>query len=451
MCRISRQPLQSGGRRRLFVALAALLFLVALRSLPAVAATPLQHSDSTLIESILFIGNDRTRAEILTREMQLREGDPFDPRIAEQDRQRIENLGLFTRVELELLPGAGGVILLYILSERWYLFPYPLLFIHDRDWSKLSYGAALRHDNFRGRAVTVNTSFWLGYNPSVSLSYTNPWIHSSHRLAFTAQFVYNQVENLSPFLSDFTEKHLGAAVGLSKRLGSDTRVGVGAGYREIHLPPELGLTRSAGGIDRIGQLSASINYDSRDYSPWPGRGWYADGGVALKLVFSGSDYLFAAGDVRRYQPLPGGGSLAARLRIDWSRGRVPLYNLLYLGYSERVRGHFREVVEGDGRMVAGAELRWPLLKRRFFNLAGADQGDGYANYFRNLPFALHATLFYDAGLIADGGWSRAEQRRLGGFGAGLAVQLPYVELLRFERAWDLAGRGEYIIDMKVWF
>ena len=449
MCRISRQPLQSGGRRRLFVALAALLFLVALRSLPAVAATPLQHSDSTLIESILFIGNDRTRAEILTREMQLREGDPFDPRIAEQDRQRIENLGLFTRVELELLPGAGGVILLYILSERWYLFPYPLLFIHDRDWSKLSYGAALRHDNFRGRAVTVNTSFWLGYNPSVSLSYTNPWIHSSHRLAFMAQFVYNQVENLSPFLSDFTEKHLGAAVGLSKRLGSDTRVGVGAGYREIHLPPELGLTRSAGGIDRIGQLSASINYDSRDYSPWPGRGWYADGGVALKLVFSGSDYLFAAGDVRRYQPLPGGGSLAARLRIDWSRGRVPLYNLLYLGYSERVRGHFREVVEGDGRMVAGAELRWPLLKRRFFHLVG--EGEGYTGYFRNLPFALHATLFYDAGLIASGGWSRAQQRRLGGYGAGLAVQLPYVELIRFERAWDLAGRGEYIIDMKVWF
>jgi len=89
------------------------------------------------------------------------------------------------------------------------------------------------------------------------------------------------------------------------------------------------------------------------------------------------------------------------------------------------------------------------LKRRYFNLT--DEDEGYLDYFRNLPFALHAELFYDAGLIAVGSWSRAEQRRLGGFGAGLALQLPYVELLRFERAWNLAGRGEYIIDMKVWF
>jgi len=448
---IRSEPVRTGGHRRTepAAALALLLILLAFLSAPAPAALPLQSPDSTLIESILFVGNDHTHEEILTREMRLREGDPYDARAAEEDRQRIENLGLFTRVELQLLPGAGGVVLLYILSERWYVFPYPLLFIHDRDWSKFSYGAAVRHDNFRGRAVTVSGNFWLGYNPSASLSYTNPWIHSRHRLALNAQLNYSHVENLSPAVSDFTERHLSAAVSLGKRLGSDTRVSAGLGYREVHLPPELELTRSAGGTDRIGQISAAVNYDSRDYSPWPGRGWYADAGVALKLVAAESDYLFVVGDVRRYQPLPGGGILAGRLRVDWSSGRLPLYNRLYLGYSERVRGHFNEVVEGDGRVVAGAALRWPLLKRRYFNLT--DEDEGYLDYFRNLPFALHAELFYDAGLIAGGSWSRAEQRRLGGFGAGLALQLPYVELLRFERAWNLAGRGEYIIDMKVWF
>jgi outer membrane protein assembly factor BamA len=404
-------------------------------------------ADSTLIETILFVGNDRTREEILMREMQLRAGDPFDARIAEEDRQRIENLQLFTRVELEVLPSSNGVILLYLLSERWYLFPYPLLFIHDRDWSKLSYGAGLRHENFRGRDISFSGSFWLGYNPSVNISYFDPWIHGRYRLALSAQAFYSETENLSPDYNGFIERHTGVSFGLSKRFGYYTRAGVSAGYQAVRLPAELGLTRSADGVDLITQLSASFSYDDRDYSAYPRRGWYLDSGVALKLVAAASDYLFAAFELRRYQPLPGGMILAGRTRIDWSSGRVPIHNRLYIGYSERIRGHFSEVLEGEGRLLAGAELRWPIIRQRFYNLVE----EGKSGYLRNLPFALHGALFYDAGLMAGEAWSRGTLRRRGGFGTGLAVQLPYVELLRFERAWDLAGRGEYIFDMKVWF
>lgn len=404
-------------------------------------------ADSTLIETILFVGNDHTREEILTREMQQRAGDPFDPRLAEADRRRIENLQLFTRVELQVLPSASGVILLYLLSERWYLFPYPLLFIHDRDWSKLSYGAGLRHENFRGRNINLLANFWLGYNPSLNLAYTNPWIHGRHRLAFSAQASWSRTENLSPRFNGFSERHAGLQAGLSKRFGLYTRVGAGMGYQEVRLPPGLQLTRSAGGIDRITHFSVGFNRDTRDYSAYPRHGWYLDAGLSLKLLAGTSDYGFAALDLRRYQPLPGGGLLAGRLRADLSRGRIPVHNLLYLGYSERVRGHFSEVLEGEERLLASAELRWPIIRQRFFDLVPEDR----LGYLRNLPFALHGAIFYDAGVIAGRSWARPEQRRRGGFGAGLAVQLPYVELMRFERAWNLAGRGEYLIDMKVWF
>ncbi|HNW59332.1 MAG TPA: BamA/TamA family outer membrane protein [bacterium] len=408
---------------------------------------PAPAADSALIATILFIGNDHTREEILVREMQQRAGDPFDPRIAEADRQRIENLRLFTRVELQVLPGADGVTLLYLVNERWYLFPYPLLFIHDRDWSKLSYGAGARHENFRGRNITLLGNFWLGYDPAVNLTYSNPWIHSRHRLAFSAQASWSRNENLSPRYNGFKERHAGLLFGLSKRFGYYTRASVGAGYREVRLPPELGLTRSAAGLDRIAQFSAGFTYDNRDYSAYPRHGWFVDAGVSLRRVAAASDYLFAACDLRRYQPLPGGGILAGRVRLDASSGRVPVHSLLYLGYGERIRGHFREVLEGEQRLLAGAELRWPIIRPRFFNLVPEDR----LGYLRNLPFALHGALFYDTGLIAKSGWARGEQQRRGGFGAGVAVQLPYVELIRFERAWDLSGRGEYLIDMKVWF
>jgi outer membrane protein assembly factor BamA len=424
-----------------------ILLVFSLTPLAALAVSP--PADSTLIEAILFIGNDHTREEILTREMQLQPGDPFEARIAEQDRQRIENLHLFTRVEMQLLPGSGGVIVMFLLSERWYIFPYPLLFIHDRDWGKLSYGAGLRQENFRGRNITLLGNFWFGYNPSFHLSYTNPWIHGRHKLSFSSQIYYSVVENLSPEYNGFDEKHRGAALGLGKRLGFFARTSAGIGYREVRLPAGLGLTRSADGLDRIAQASISCRYDDRDYTTYPKRGWFVDAGVALNMVAGESDYLFTVCDLRRYQPLFAGLSLAGRARVDWSKGKVPVYDRIYIGYSERVRGHFSEVVEGEGRILASAELRWPLLKPHYFNLAPEDKE--YGAYLRNLPFAMHAALFYDGGLMAGRDWSRREQRRLGGFGMGVAAQLPYVELVRFERAWNLDGRGEYIIDMKVWF
>lgn len=406
-------------------------------------------SDSTSVEAILFIGNDHTREEILLRELQLRPGDPFDAQIAELDRQRIENLRLFTRVELLVQSGASGVILVYLLSERWYIFPYPLLFIHDRDWGKLSYGAGLRQENFRGRNITLLGSFWLGYNPAFNFGYTNPWLDYRRRLSLSLQLNYSTVANLSQEQRDFDERHFRAGAALGKRFGYYARTSIAAAYREVHLPPELGLTAASDGVDRGVQLSAGYRYDNRDLALYATRGWFFDTGLTGNLLLEAPDYLLASFDLRRYQPLGAGISLASRARLDWSGGRLPLYDRLFIGFAERIRGHFNSEREGEGRLLGSVELRMPLLGLRFLNLQ--PEGGEYSGYLRDLPLAVYGALFVDGGMIAGRSWERAEQRRLGGFGLGLHFRLPYVELLRLERAWGFSGGGEYILDMKAWF
>lgn len=408
-----------------------------------------RSSDSTTVEAILFIGNDHTREEILTRELQLRPGDPYDAQTAELDRQRIENLRLFTRVELMVQPGASGVVLIFLLSERWYIFPYPLLFIHDRDWNKLSYGAGLRQENYRGRNITLLGNFWFGYNPAFNLGYTNPWFHHRRRLSLSLQLNYSTVENLSQEVRDFNERHFRAGAALGKRLGFYGRTSIAAAFREVHLPPELGLTAAADGVDRAVQLSAGYRYDNRDLAAYAMRGWYFDTGLTGSMLQDAPDYLFATVDLRRYQPLGAGVTLAGRTRLDWSGGRLPLYDRLYIGFGERIRGHFNSEREGEGRLLGSLELRLPLLGLRFLNLQ-PEEGE-YSGYMRNLPLAVHGAVFVDGGMIAGRSWEREEQRRLGGFGLGLHFRLPYVELLRLERAWGFSGRGEYILDMKAWF
>ncbi|RMD86930.1 MAG: hypothetical protein D6813_14240, partial [Calditrichaeota bacterium] len=133
-----------------------------------------QYPDTIFV--IIVQGNEKTKENIILREMKLKPGDKYDPTKAELDRLRIQNLGIFNRVEVDAIPSPRGVILVVTVSEMWYLFPYPILFTNERDWSKISFGAGLLHTNFRGRREIVDFSFWLGFNPAVKISYSNPWI-----------------------------------------------------------------------------------------------------------------------------------------------------------------------------------------------------------------------------------------------------------------------------------
>lgn len=405
--------------------------------------------DSVIIESILFVGNDHTRDFILSREMQLREGDPYDAVIAEQDRQRLQNLQLFNRVDLQLLPGEKGVILLVLVAEKWYLFPYPILFIHERDWDKLSYGAGLIYENLRGRNITLTGNAYLGYNPSVSINYRDPWIHGSRRVSFSVSAYYKRIRNNSTFYRHFDEQHLGLSVSVGRRLGFYGYAEIGTEYRRVQVPEEEGASLSENGIDQLPALALRLKYDHRDYYVLPMKGWFLYGYVQVVYNGGSANYQMAGMDMRRYQPLPGGLSLGVRAQMDASWGRIPVYNHFYIGYSERVRGHFKTVLEGEKRSLATAELRVPLVKTRYIDIESEDKP--WSSYMRNLPVGCNLTVFYDTGiaLVQDQSWSTAHW--LSGYGIGLNVQLPYAEMIRFERAWDSRGHGEYIVDLKVWF
>jgi len=134
------------------------------------------------IRLILIQGNEKTREEIILREMKLRQGQPLNLEELERDRLRIQNLGIFNRVEIDIVPTDAGSILIVSVSEMWYFFPYPIIFRNERSWSRISVGAGLLYNNFRGRREVINFSAWLGFNPAARLSYSNPWIFGQAKL-----------------------------------------------------------------------------------------------------------------------------------------------------------------------------------------------------------------------------------------------------------------------------
>ena len=129
------------------------------------------NSSPPRICAIIIAGNRRTKPHVILREMQSQVGKPADAEVLARDRKRILNLGIFSRVDIQGYRVAGGVEINVTVFESWFLYPYPIVFLNDREWNwdKLSYGAGLRHLIFGGRNETISASGWAGYNPAAQL------------------------------------------------------------------------------------------------------------------------------------------------------------------------------------------------------------------------------------------------------------------------------------------
>ncbi|MGQ9559454.1 MAG: BamA/TamA family outer membrane protein [Candidatus Oleimicrobiaceae bacterium] len=404
--------------------------------------------DSLRVVQIVVAGNEHTRDFVILREMKTAVTSCLDFQQLELDRLRIESLGLFTKVEVLPLKTEQGVVVVVLVSERWYLFPFPILDRHEKDWSKLSYGFGLQHMNLRGRNEQLGTSIWWGYNPGYQLTFTSPWLLGNGGMLVALQAFRQRVRSLSLQLPRFAQEVQGVVVTIGQRFGYHTFVSLTAGYRQVRVDmPPPGATISAGGVDRAPQGGISASYDTRDLREYPRRGWWVSAGARqVGLPRRTAPYLVWNVDARRYQPVGKRTSLAARASGSFSHGQVPVYDRFYLGYEERIRGHFRQVAEGDSRVIVASELRFTLLPVTYFQLTAAE--GLLSNYSRNLKFGVNAGLFCEAGSA----WFRGDPTRRvwwRGFGAGVHFHLPYGYVLRLEYAWDGKLRGEVIVDLNV--
>ena len=426
-----------------------ILFIYFLGIVAAFAQTKDVKSDSMIIKKMIFVGNEKTKEIVLRREMKTKVGDRLDAQKLEEDRKRLINLQLFNRVEFNPMQADDGVILLVIVAERWFVFPYPIFFFNEHEWKKVSYGAGLVHQNFRGMNVQLDGAFWLGYNPGMSMYYSNPWIGAKN--FFTKIKIFsNKVKSKSLEYERFNETHRGIDVIFGRRWGYHTYLALNTGYQQLRVPDEFKTaTISGSGTDRLPSLGFAFRYDTRDLYQYPKSGLRFDAYVSQTGFSKSIDFIRYGIDARVYQPLLAGASLALRSAFDLSKGQIPVYGKTFIGYSERVRGYFNARREGDNRAVLEAELRFPILPIRYFDLG--DKAYLLGPYGDNLPFGISAGLFYDAGAVWNQSQTLHKSDFLKGFGAGLHLHVPYVDVLRLEYAFDEERNGQFIFDIGVYF
>ena len=398
-----------------------------------------------IIKDIAIIGNKHTKRKVIQRELLFGTGQVFNDSLVLQSKKRLENLWLFNRVEfIPFIEKANddSVSIIISVTERWYFFPYPVFEVQDRDWNKLTYGFGFAHLNFRGLNQKLQTSVQFGNRRGFKFTYLNPWIGDQAHL-FAG--VYLRTYELDNYSYDFPEYHFYSVLHFGKYWTHDFMSEIFFLRDHIHVNKEDAHYLASGTQTDVKYgLGIKTLVDHRDLYAYPTKGWYLNF-TASKIGFfePGLDYTQYVLDARKYIPLKPF-ILAGRIYTVQTQGHLPVYDRVYFGYTERIRGHFAEVYQGSQLLFLGAAVRMPLIKVHYFSFNSPFLPDVFT---QNLKFGLNVGLFAEAGQVTDRREQFAISHFIKGFGAGLHFLLPYVEVLRFDIAFDEQLQHQFILEI----
>jgi outer membrane protein insertion porin family len=408
-------------------------------------------ADSALtVSKIVIVGNETTKEYVILREMTLKVGGSLDAAALERDQKQIYSLELFNKVDIDCTVEGSQATVFVRVSERWYLWPLPVLGFKYRDLKKIFYGVSFNHQNFRGRNEKVRASAVFGYDGWFNLAYQNPKLTSDDDIFFRGEFGFYHVLNLDVAESQYDQRVVMGDVSVGKRFGLYlTLLGL-AGYNRWEVSdPQHGRTVSPSGKDNFISLGFSMTYDRRDIHEYPTSGSF----VAVSAMKSGlgeSDVnLFRWGvDLRDYEPLGSDISVCGHTFGSFLSGGIsPSYLHAFFGYETRLRGYFSRVLEGEDLVGGTIEVRVPILKPRYQTVSIRYLPDEFSVW----RYGLSAGIFADAGTT----WYRRDivfkVPWYAGYGVGLHFLLPYSLVVRTEYALNQHGQGEFILDFDASF
>ncbi len=434
---------------RILPIVAAIATVIPSSSFPQTAPDP-DQSDR-IIDTVLVLGNKKTKEFVILDEMTLTRGKVFTEEAALFDRERIYSLGLFTRVNLDYQRIDTTGFLIVDVNERWYLIPFPIFGFRDGDPKRPYYGLGLLHNNFRGVNQKIYGAFALGADPSASLQFSDPLIDRENRLFFAVGLSTSRVKNKSieqaSLTGDFYERHYDVHAQLGKRLDLFTTTSVWLGYGVVQVTEyEPERTVSPTGKDNSIYASVDYTYDSRDLREYASRGSYTTL-IVTKYGFGESDvdYTRFGADFRTYAPLPLDLTFAARAYGSVVAGGIlPTYAHEFIGFSEKIRGYYGSVFEGEDIAGGAVELRYPLLRAITINVSSLPIPEEFSIW----RFGIILAAFSDVGTV----WHRGDELKLNsfrsGYGGGLHFLLPYGYIARIEAAANQYGKWQFIFDLR---
>ena len=375
------------------------------------------------IDSILFKGNEKTKNQILTRELDFKPGDSIaintlDSRL-EYNRRKLMNTNLFIWVKADLnqLPN-GHLKISFEFLEQWYILGYPIFQLADRnlnDWwsrgrdlNRSIYGIHFIHNNFQGRNEKLMIKAETGFTQRLDFTYSNPYLDKKKTLGLAINASYSTSKTIPYKTRNDTLQYLTAekilrerwagGITLRKRfkfydlqslelkythtIVSDTIIKLNPTYFALNTKEQ-----------NFTQLLYSYSYDFRDLIAYPLRGRKFDitfNKVGI-LPADQVDFWEITGAIAYFFDLGSHFFLTTQVKGKISKNTsIPYANIRGLGYgNEIVRGYELNVLDGTSYFLNRNTLKFQLLNK-VFKLPFLP-----IKQFNQIPIAIYPTAFYD--------------------------------------------------------
>lgn len=306
----------------------------------------IKEGEMMRIRQININGNDKTRDNVIRREIRVDEQDVIDTPSLKRSFQRLNNLNFFETVEI--LPAqvdADKVDLNVRVKEK----PTGQFSIGGgfSTLDKLVAIADITEGNLGGNGYMGRVRGQLGQQRSLGLiTFRNPYLNDS--LTSVQLDVYRSMTN---YISYFEEKS-GASVTFGRWLSEYVTGSVSLVAEQLKFKdPQVGLCpdllplicRQLGSQTTTG-FRTTLFRDTRDYYLDPRSGWRVGGGFDLGTPMLGGSnnfYKYTI-DIMKYTPLPFDTRFSARARfgvVEGMNGKdIPLTERFFVGGINTMRG-----------------------------------------------------------------------------------------------------------------
>ena len=353
-----------------------------------------------IVEGFKVKGNVKTKDYVVTREMKLKKGEPFNAKAARRSMQRVYNLGYFEDVNIKLNPGRepnGVEVEISVVEMNTGTFGIGAGYSNADGFVGM---VSIGDKNFRGIGDKINLRWEFGGedNKNYDFSYTRPWLDDKETSAtinlydITNEYADYNIDGDE--IARYDKKRRGQEITFSRRTHNefvsnyitiknrdDIYKGPADGYeddenqyyeKEFEKSPHFkkewmpqtpeerrkenfGVTRS---------ITFGRVYDSRDnvYDPHEGKriGYSVEWAGGM-----GGDFDFTkwTADWRYYFRAGGESVWALNLGAGYASGDMPLSQRFTMGGSDTLRGYEDDQFRGNSMLKATLEYRFPIVKK----------------------------------------------------------------------------------------
>ncbi len=388
------------------------------------------------VVDIILVGNVLTKPQIILRELTFHKGNPIKPsefeKLFVRSEDNLMNTSLFNAAHITWLFNDSNSVTVYvILKERWYIFPFPIFELVDRnfnewlrskDFTKINYGGVITWNNFRGRNETIGMTLRFGYTQRVSFFYSIPFISKGQRggLNFAFAFSRNHETSYTSYNNDlvyykdeknFARKDVSGSVQYTYRKGLYQTHVLDAGYRRgavedtvVRLNADFfskGQTR-----EKYFSLRYMYKIEHRDLVAYPLHGSYFDAEVSKVGVPPFKDdvsFSYLTSTYKRYWQLGKKFYFASSVSGKLSDSNPqPFYNIGGLGFgSNYLRGYEYYVALGKKYALLKTNFKFELLPTHTIHTSLIP-----LQKFSTIPFAFYINVYGDGGYVEDHQYSK---------------------------------------------